>query len=277
MTEKEKNPLQYCIFDPTGNITALAESLVAEENQPAVAASIMARHAAVEQVGFVRLPESGCAAVELRMAGGEFCANASMSAAALFALRRGLDAGTVFLRVSGAEEAVEVRLEKESEASFCTAIRMPAAREITEISCTCGGLSGTIPLVRMEGITHAVITPDSPFFALKDEPAAAEETVRSLCAEQGAACFGLMFLEGEGACFTLTPLVYVPGSGTLFWESSCASGSAAAGMLLARQSGERTCLELSEPGGVLRVESDPEKGETWLFGRTKLTGEYGVG
>ena len=151
---------------------------------------------------------------------------------------------------------------------------MPEAPEITEIPFACGGRTGRIPLVRMEGIDHAILTPDCPFFALKDTPSAAEEAVRALCASLGAVCLGLMFLEGAGEQRRLTPLVYVPGSDTLFWESSCASGSAAAGMLLARQSGERTELELLEPGGVLRVESDPRRGETWLYGQTRLLGEY---
>lgn len=276
MSEKEKNPIRYSIFDPTGNITALVESPVDESEQRAVAASIMARHAAVEQVGFVRLPDEKSAPAALRMAGGEFCANASMSAASLWALRLGLCEGELSLAVSGAEDAVAVRLKQEDESCFSAAVRMPEAREITAIPFVFEGLSGTIPLVRMEGIDHAVLTPDCPFFALRDRPSAAEKTVRELCASLGAVCLGLMFLEGESAQRRLTPLVYVPGSRTLFWESSCASGSAAAGMLLARQSGERTELELEEPGGILRVESDPQKGETRLFGRTRLRGEYSV-
>lgn len=276
MSEKEKNPIRYSIFDPTGNITALVESPVDESEQRAVAASIMARHAAVEQVGFVRLPDEKSAPAALRMAGGEFCANASMSAASLWALRLGLCEGELSLAVSGAEDAVAVRLKQEDESCFSAAVRMPEAREITAIPFVFEGLSGTIPLVRMEGIDHAVLTPDCPFFALRDRPSAAEKAVRELCASLGAVCLGLMFLEGESAQRRLTPLVYVPGSRTLFWESSCASGSAAAGMLLARQSGERTELELEEPGGILRVESDPQKGETRLFGRTRLRGEYSV-
>ena len=276
MSEKEKNPIRYSIFDPTGNITALVESPVDESEQRAVAASIMARHAAVEQVGFVRLPDEKSAPAALRMAGGEFCANASMSAASLWALRLGLCEGELSLAVSGAEDAVAVRLKQEDESCFSAAVRMPEAREITAIPFVFEGLSGTIPLVRMEGIDHAVLTPDCPFFALRDRPPAAEKAVRELCASLGAVCLGLMFLEGERAQRRLTPLVYVPGSRTLFWESSCASGSAAAGMLLARQSGERTELELEEPGGILRVESDPQKGETRLFGRTRLRGEYSV-
>ena len=272
-SEKEKQ-LRYSIFDPTGNITALVESVVPEKDQPSVAAAIMARHTAVEQVGFLRLPGGEGETPALRMAGGEFCGNASMSAAALWALRRGLDGGECSIRVSGAESSVSVRLRRETEDGFAAAVHMPPAGQITEKECVISGRRGGLSCVYMEGITHAVITPASPFFALKDAPAAAEEAVRELCGSLGAACLGLMFLEGEGALRRLTPLVYVPLSGTLFWENSCASGSAAVGMLLARQSGKAIDLTLEEPGGELRVESNTAKGETWLYGRTRLLGEY---
>ena len=97
--------LSVSIFDPTGNITALVESPVEPEAQSAAAAEIMRRRPEVEQVGFVRLPPDESEAVALRMAGGEVCGNAAMSAAALFLLRRGGAASgeekTVRLRVSG--------------------------------------------------------------------------------------------------------------------------------------------------------------------------------
>ena len=272
-SEKEKQ-LRYSIFDPTGNITALVESVVPEKDQPSVAAAIMARHTAVEQVGFLRLPAGGGERPALRMAGGEFCGNASMSAAALWALRRGFDRGECSLRVSGAESAVSVRLRRETEGSFAAAVHMPPAGQIMEKECVISGRRGRLSCVYMEGITHAVITPASAFFALKDDRPAAERAVRTLCAALGANCLGLMFLEEETPRCRLTPLVWVPASGTLFWENSCASGSAAVSMALARTLKRTVALDLDEPGGRLRAESDPETGETWLHGRTKLLGEY---
>ena len=274
MRSEKENRLRYSIFDPTGNITALVESPVEESCQPSVAAAIMARHTAVEQVGFLRLPAGEGETPALRMAGGEFCGNASMSAAALWALRRGLDGGECSLRVSGAESAVSVRLRRETEGSFAAAVHMPPAGQITEKECVISGRRGTLSCVYMEGITHAVITPASAFFALKDDRPAAERAVRTLCAALGANCLGLMFLEEEMPRCRLTPLVWVPASGTLFWENSCASGSAAVSMALARTLKRTVALDLDEPGGRLRAESDPETGETWLHGRTKLLGEY---
>lgn len=274
------NEISYSILDPTGNITALVESPVEPERQPEIAAELMRRHPAVEQVGFVRFDPvtgDGGTAAELRMAGGEFCGNASMSAAALFLLqkgeRRAEDAPeTVWLRVSGAELPVELRLQQISEGAFRAGIRMPLAQTIEEREFTFGVERGRLPLVRMQGISHLLVEPDSVFFSLRADRPAAERAVRDFCGVIGAEGLGLMFLERGENC-RLTPLVYIPGSGTVFWENSCASGTSAVGMALAAESGKCVDLTLEEPGGALRVVSDPE-GETWLYGQVSLTGKY---
>ena len=74
----------------------------------------------------------------------------------------------------------------------------------------------------------------------------------------------------------MTPLVFVPGSGTVFWENSCASGTAAAGMCFSARRGKREELALQEPGGELQVFSDPATGETWLSGTVRLTEEFAL-
>ena len=275
MSGEEFRALRYTIFDPSGNITALVESPVEIDRQPAAAAALMRRHPAVEQVGFVRLDRDGPA---LRMAGGEFCGNAAMSAAALYLLRASQaeigESRTVRLRVSGTAEPVEVRLLRESAESFRGGVCMPRALEIRETEFGFENVRGTLPLVRMEGISHILIEPDSAFFPLCRDRAAAERAVRAWCEALEADGLGLMFLEGAAPAQRLTPLVYVPGSGTVFWESSCASGSSAVGMALAARRNAAVSLTLEEPGGELRVESDPESGETWLRGRTRLTATY---
>jgi diaminopimelate epimerase len=68
----------------------------------------------------------------------------------------------------------------------------------------------------------------------------------------------------------MTPLVYIPGSGTVFWENSCASGTSAVGMYLAEKENTRIDLTVEEPGGILRVKSDPQSKKTWLHGRVQL-------
>ena len=122
----------------------------------------------------------------------------------------------------------------------------------------------------MEGISHIIIEPDSGFFGIKEDKALAETLLRQWCGVLGADCLGMMFL-GEGAALRpMTPLVYVPGADTMFWENSCASGSAAAGMYLAAKAGSPVDVTFDEPAGRLRVESDPATGRTILHGSAIL-------
>ncbi|MBQ6402388.1 MAG: hypothetical protein IJI27_00650 [Oscillospiraceae bacterium] len=255
--------MQYRIFDPTGNITALVEEAVDVSRQPSVAADIMQKHSNVEQVGFVSLDGDLPA---LRMAGGEFCGNASMSAAALFALEQNLPLPTtVKLSVSGALEPVAVHLERREGEIFCAAVRMPPARSVQKQTFAFADVSDDLTAVRLDGISHILIEPESPFFALLADHSAAESAVRQWSEALNADGLGLMFVSGN----SLTPLVFVPGCDTVFWETSCASGTAAAGMALAAETGEKIDRSFTEPGGTLRVVSDPSTRETWLHGSTK--------
>ena len=273
--------LKYYIFDPTGNITALVESGVAAADQPAVAMRIMERHPDVEQVGFVTYADddaasAGAAPVSLRMAGGEFCGNATMCTAALYMIRKNMPGSAVVrVRVSGAAEPLEVQLRRKDAVSFDAAVTMPPAVGIDELKLADGMLQGSdslsLPIVRMEGIAHVIIEPDSGFFGLKDDPALAETLLRGWCGVLGAECLGMMFLGDGAALRPLTPLVYVPGADTMFWENSCASGSAAAGIYLAAQAGTPVDVTFDEPAGRLRVESDPLAKKTVLHGSVILT------
>ena len=298
--------LSCCILDPTGNITALVEGDVPVSRQPETAARIMRLRPETEQVGFVRMRGADHAEesaqdtegqnetlnsgiqVRLRMAGGEFCGNASMSAAALYLYRMGADHSAkstateepsaadawtnVFLEVSGAEEPVEVRLREIPAAgpAWSARVKMPKASGIEPFE--------DMTLVRMQGISHMIIEEGSRFFHLKNDKSAAEAAVREWCGRLSADGLGLMFLEREEAAqrWKMTPLVFVPGSGTVFWENSCASGTAATGMCFSARSGKREELALQEPGGELQVFSDPATGETWLSGTVRLTEEFAL-
>lgn len=272
--EPDLSNLQYSILDPTGNITALVESPVDPAAQPSAAAAIMVRHPEVEQVGFVRFSElkqpEAYPQVNLRMAGGEFCGNAAMCAAVLYQIhRRSGESGKVTLQVSGTSQPVPVWLQAEETDCFSAEIRMPATKDIKMSDFSFCGKYANLPVVRMDGITHIVIREDSPLFFLKKDRHFAEEAVKIWCRQMSSGSLGLIFLEKGSSGMRLTPLVYVPGSGTLFWENSCASGTAAVGIITAKESG-KIILELEEPGGILKVSSDPSSGETLLSGKVRL-------
>ena len=320
MIDKE---IKYCIFDPTGNITALVETEVPAAEQPAAASAVMEKHPEVEQVGFVSFAcaeNAGTGAADpilhenadgdseskvhicLRMAGGEFCGNATMCAAALYIIRNRQRLtpqnaeGSVFeslkgntaaakegkkydvnVRVSGASRPITVRLTENGENSFSAGVDMPPAIGIEEryFECSAKGLTvgDTLSIVHMEGIDHIIVDEYSPFYNLRSLRGEAEQIIKQLCSELGSDCLGMMFMFEEKE---LVPLVYVPGADTIFWENSCASGTTAAGIWLAVNKGAAVDVSFSEPAGSLRVQSDPKTGKTTLFGNAILISESGV-
>ncbi|MBP3896166.1 MAG: hypothetical protein J6D07_06835 [Mogibacterium sp.] len=262
--------IKYSIFDPTGNITALVETRVANAEQPAIADEIMKAHPQVEQVGFVYFVPGRPVPALLRMAGGEFCGNATMSAAVLYLMRSGEETDNVRVNVSGVSRPIEVSLKAKDDGSYDAGVQMPDALEISIQKLRSNVADASMTVVRMEGISHIVIERFSGLYSLKDDKQAAEQLVRDWCSELGADCLGLMFLEGDGTSWKLTPLVYVPGADTMFWENSCASGTAAVGMYMASKLEEAVDMTINEPAGTMRVSSDPEARETIIYGNTKI-------
>lgn len=232
--------VQYVLADPTGNITALVESPVEKNRRKAVADAIMAAHPTVEQVGFLCPPRDG-EVVKLQMTGGEFCGNAALSAAAWHCRQTGAPGGRFSVRVSGAAAAVPVAVQAHGE-RFGGEVAMPLPQAVETATLPLNGRNEAAPLVRFEGITHAIWT--KPL-----ESAAAEQAVKVWCARQNAAAMGLMCLHGA----VLRPLVYVAAADTLFWETSCASGTAAVGAWLTVSGQRGVRLTLQEPGGALSV------------------------
>lgn len=262
--------VKYCIFNPTGNITALVETKVEPAKQPAVADEIMKAHPQVEQVGFVYFVPGRPVPALLRMAGGEFCGNATMSAAALYLMRSGEETDQVRVTVSGVSKPITVHLAKTEDESYEAGVEMPPALEIGIKKLHSEVADASMTVVRMEGISHIVIEDKSELYALKEDKEAAEKLLRDWSECLDTECLGIMFLEGDGASWSLTPLVYVRDVGTVFWENACASGTAAVGMYMAAKLESAVDMTLDEPGGRLSVSSDPESGLTTLYGSTKL-------
>ena len=238
--------IRYFLIDPTKNITALATSPVSPERYREAAEKIMQKEPSCEQVGFVYRGENGDLCLD--MAGGEFCGNASMSAAALFCAKAGLLPGQsreVSLRVSGADAAVPVRVTAKSAADFACAVTMPQPTRIAEERLSFNETTYSLPVVYFPGIAH-IIAPETLL-----PRGAAEEAIKGWCADLNVKGLGLMLLSEEKQ--TLTPLVYIPAAGTLFWESSCASGSAAVGAWLSQRQNAPVTVSIRQPGGTLEI------------------------
>ena len=253
--------MNYSIFDPTGNITAIITSDTDASERTSEADKVMALEPSVEQVGFF-LPGHDGFDAGLFMAGGEFCGNASMSAAALYAINKGAVPGeksSVVLRVSGTPDPVIVELECTGTNAFKGRVSMPEALDITEAEIP-DEPDMKVPVVLMPGIVHAIV-PES--FGIGK----AEKVLPIMCAKLNADAMGMMLIDE--AMTRITPVVYVPSAGTLVRENSCASGTAAVGAYIAADSAQHTRKSFSEPGGTLTAEAFPH-GSIFIEGNVVL-------
>ena len=237
--------LHYYLLDPTGNVTALVTDPVAPAQQPFAAAQLMQKEPTCEQVGFVNRNK-------LRMAGGEFCGNAALSAAALLCYRDPLPQAAerlVSLQVSGQEKAVEVRVTPQDDRAFLGAVSMPLPKAVAPCTLRFAGETYALTRVDFAGMTHLIA-------AQPIEKQTAEQAIKVWCQTLGAEALGIMLLSDGSR--RITPLVYVPTADTLFWESSCASGTAAAAAALSLGKSGRQHYEFDEPGGRLCVDAAPD-------------------
>ena len=256
-----KSPVHYWLMDPTGNLTILVETPVPEQDQPFVAAKLMQVEPKAEQVGFLLASEG--TDLSLRMAGGEFCGNAAMSAAAYYAMQCGIREGSVRVSVSGIIEPVEVQIALQQNGMWSGTVKMPHPESIRTVTFQNGY---RLPVISFPGISHVILEERLP---RKD----AESYAVQWCRELHADALGLMFLDMKNN--VLSPLVYVPAADTLFWESTCASGTTAVGAWIANKKNDISTIRLHQPGGTLSVIATPTD-TLWLKGNVTCLHENTV-
>ena len=255
--------IRYVTLNPAGNLTCLVLDPVTEEERARVTAELMCR---CEQVGYLETPQRfpGRVRARLQMMGGEFCGNASMGTAAWLAMQDGLTAGgeeKILLEVSGAEEPVFCRVRRET-AGWIGTVEMPPVSGTEEIRIKGYPLTA----VHMPGMTHLIHAGE------RMEKTEAEALLQAAAAELPVPAIGL--LQWDETVKTMTPLVFVRGSGTMVWETACGSGSAAIGAWKTLAAGTSTKVSVGQPGGRLTVETEAGRGRIL---RIWLTGSIGIG
>lgn len=253
--------VNYRIFNPTGNITALVDSFVIEINQPTIAKEILDMEPSCEQVGFVSDGIEG-ADITLRMAGGEFCGNATMSTAVYFCEKEGLKSGEtkeVNVKVIGTDGLVPVTVTN-NEGIYNGTVKMPRVVKIFDELFTFEGHNYRYPVVSFAGISH-VIADDSMSIYM------AENAIKPWCDRLKCDGLGIMLVNKERT--RIQPLVYVKNPETLFWESSCASGTTAAGAYFSKLEGKNVEYSFKEPGGILKIKASSD-GDLYLTGTVEI-------
>lgn len=249
--------IEYYIINPTGNITALVTSNVQIEKYNIVSKKIMELYPDVEQVGFVNLTENS---PNLRMSGGEFCGNATMSSAVLFCEKEKCIESTVKVNVYGSKDTFSVKVKKDGDFYSCE-LKVPKSNKIIELDFETENEKYTFPMVNFDGISHII--------ALNH---LSESTTKKILVKYSKnlhlPAMGLMLYNKENN--SLTPYVYVNECDTFFAENSCASGTCAVCEYLTVNSPSEDEFAFVQKGGTLKAKSSKNSDFITLYGNVKI-------
>ena len=242
--------LPFYKFSPGGNPTLLFVARLAPVQQEPVARQCLhPLHLDGEQVGFVD-PEQPA----LRMAGGEFCLNATRCLGLLLALEKRLPMHAASpalegqavqqwsgpVRTSGMPDEVRLHVQRQGD-TFNAAVELPISR-----ACRCEVLDAGFTLVRLPGIVHLLVDARlHPFPADWKAESARLRARYNLMQEDAAGCVWWSPLSGTNSRYSATqrvlrsdPVVAVRHPHTVCYESACGSGALALALAQAQEHGQ---------------------------------------
>ena len=244
--------VQYISFLPGGNKTALVigDGYGAAERK-LINGAIMEQDPEIEQVGFVKALTGPDCPPSLQMAGGEFCGNATRSAAYYYLGGR---PGELTMTVSGGEK-VSCGVCENGDA-WC---EIPLGTGDPDTGKQIETVAPGITQVSLAGITHLVVEPETSAPFLQEAANSEDPEKLKIAGLQLIEKYGLMELEAAGVIFQeylpggrlkINPIVRVRDIESLFYETACGSGTVAAAMVLARKENTDMSSEMMQPSGM---------------------------
>ena len=239
--------LEFIKLSPLGNTTVFLRGDVGTREHAALLCEAMDYdHLAAEQAGFLVAPHTEEALLRIEMAGGEFCGNATLSAAAL-AASEGAES-PFFVECSGAPEPLRAEARPLGAGRWLARAEMPQAHELRRLSLDGLSFGGAAICVSLRGIAHLVVE------AADLSAADYDEMLARLMCETDADAYGVVPFERMGRDhFRIRPYVAVPCAGSRVFERACGSGSLALALALG-DAAEGTRIAVEQPGGTLFVE-----------------------
>ncbi len=247
------------ILRPGGNDTALVPGLNwTKIEMKLINDRIMNLYKNVEQVGFIDLKKP-----ELQMAGGEFCGNATRSAAYL-ALKGKL--GEINIKVSGVNKTLKAGIDLQGN----TWSQMPIYEDSKLIKQN--KKYSVVPLV---GITLVVINRKNKFINQEIAKKEALIILKKLKLLNSVTASGVMFIYKKKGQLNIEPVVWVRDIKTFFYETACASGTTAVGIFEAIGTGKNVnSLPVIQPSGsILNVSIRWDKNK---FSSAYITGQIEI-
>lgn len=256
-----RNTYQFMNIRPGGNDTGLVQGIITDPlRRREINNEMMQMFPNIEQIGFVNL---NIEELELMMAGGEFCGNATRSTAYL-ALNG--QPGEVAIKVSGVKDKLRAGVTENGEAFA----QMPIYQDIERVSQDPTNPKNSI--VYMEGITQYVNWDSSSIEG--KSPDEIKKQAMELMREKGldtSPAAGVMYVKETPKGLEIVPIVYVRDIDTLFYETACGSGTTAVGLTLAKQGGSSIKdVAIYQPSGLpIKVSVDYDGNE---FGYAQIQG-----
>lgn len=256
-----RDTLNIFTANPAGNKTIFVLDHFEKTEYKNIANKLLAnQEIGAEQVGFI-IAATDLEPGRMEMCGQEFCGNASRSYALYLARLLGINGvGSVSIKVSGIDEALEVEVDTSSN---YTKISMPVPSEIISFPLK---LCPDAHLVILNGILHLVVF---------DQPATLDffnDSLLSVLEHYNAPAIGVMFYDT--LLGSLTPVVWVRDVESIYFEGSCASGSVATAAVISKKfnDGIYTFI-LPQPKGILEITITKERGSiknVYLQGEVEL-------
>lgn len=266
---------------PGGNDTFLVlNDSLQREVYPRVNQVILERYPKFEQ-GAVLERSANNGVLRMQMTGGEFCGNATRSAAALIAetfssgeslasvadyslIQRDGDVLAFSLEVSGTDNLVSARVRPNNR-GWDVEINLPrmAGRDVAfGVPLSLAGERVECSVVNLEGISHILIPgSELPF---KNDQDRFQLMVADAVSQLGwgdNAAFGLIWVTENGEQLSIEPVVYVKSIQTCIYESACGSGTIAVA-LAGTPEGESGLVSVQQPSGaVLTAKIDQSHSE----------------
>ncbi len=258
--------LDFIKLSPLGNTTVFLRGEAAREVRAALLSEAMDYdHLAAEQAGFLVAPHSEKALLRIEMSGGEFCGNATLSAAALAAAEGAVP--PFFVECSGAAAPLRSEARYLGAGRWLARVEMPQAHEMRRRSLagrSRGGLSraGAATCVALPGICHLVV--EAADLSAEEYDALLAYLMREVHAD----AYGVVPFERVGReRFRIRPYVAVPRAKSRVFERACGSGSLALALALG-DAAEGTRIAVEQPGGTLFVERGTR---LWLEGEVLIS------
>ena len=205
----------------------------------------------VEQAGFL-IPSDR----HFEMAGGEFCGNATRSAAVVLYERCG--ESDLSFTVSGFTGTVSASVKPLTEKRFFVEVTFPGMVVKTKPAKLRDGIP--VSIVDLGGIVHIVIEGEFPKDEKKYTTAHRRIVDQFGLSERDAV--GVVWFERESnEAVVIHPVVWVRTVDTFYYESSCGSGTIAVGRVtgsssIVQPTGKSISAEITESGVTLSSEME---------------------